>query len=304
LTDQVAFQNRQLLEGAVLVVIFALLTGCAEPEPAAKPYSLPAELSINVHAQRGPQGEVYLSGSTNFPDGMKLEVLVESGPAPIDASPGRISKAIASGSVVIGSGQFRTSGLVAHVRNPFFSTKWLKVVPDSANPRFREKVLPPGAYQVRLSAGFTSGQQTRDVVKALGGDGGKRLQGSALKLTDPDVADSTKELDLVETVRFPPLLPEVKAIALAKAAVLTVPGKGRSAMDLQANVDLFMTFPEMQPAKGWSVAGKGDGTYEVVFDFINGKAGEAQALWSVNPKTGEVKYVNSVAKNFSWMPDY
>jgi hypothetical protein len=59
----------------------------------------------------------------------------------------------------------------------------------------------------------------------------------------------------------------------------------------------------VRPAKGWSAKSGNADTYEVAFDFINGKAGEAQAIWSVNLKTGSVKYVNEAAKLFSWTPN-
>jgi len=41
-----------------------------------------------------------------------------------------------------------------------------------------------------------------------------------------------------------------------------------------------------------------------VFDFIDGGAGEKQAIWRVNLKTGAVTYVNESAKIFSWTPKY
>ena len=228
-----------------------------------------------------------------------------SGPAPIDAYSDIIYRVIAyDDGVVIHNGKFRTSGLWSHVRNPFFSTKWLKILPDSANPKSRSKALPPGNYKVRLIARFSSGWQTQDVVKALGGEGGKKLQGKGIRPTDPDVTDSDMQLDSLETVAVPPLSPESKAISLVKAAVLTEPGRGRSATDVEATISEFMVDPDLRTAKGWSAKASSAGTYEVVFDFINGKAGEEQAIWSVNLKTGQVKYVNANAKYFSWSPDY
>ena len=124
---------------------------------------------------------------------------------------------------------------------------------------------------------------------------------------------SSKALDYSITVELPALTPEARAISLVKAAVLTVPGEGRSATDVEANIDWFISSNSvlvhggktkgMRPAKGWFAAAKGRDNYEVVFDYMDGDASE-QAIWHVVLKTGVVRYVNEHAKTFSWMPDY
>jgi hypothetical protein len=52
----------------------------------------------------------------------------------------------------------------------------------------------------------------------LGGEGGKTLHGKMFKTVNPDVIDSSKELDYTTIVEVPPLTPEAKAISLVKAA--------------------------------------------------------------------------------------
>src|ERR1035438_8111747 len=89
------------------VSVAVLMAACSsERMPSEKPYSLPAEVTLDAHAERGPQGELYIIGSTNFPDGMKMWVHV-----------GR-PKAIAfDNGVHVRASKFTTSGLWEEVRN-------------------------------------------------------------------------------------------------------------------------------------------------------------------------------------------
>ena len=136
------------------------------------------------------------------------------------------------------------------------------------------------------------------------GDGGKNLQGKIFNKQDPDVIDSDLILDYTTTLLFPPISLESEAIGLVKKAILTVPGQGRSAKNIQENVEWFMKFPELSPGQGWSAKTDKGKTYLVTFDFINGKLGQSQAVWSVDMETKRVQYVNKYAKNFSWTPNY
>jgi len=279
-----------------------LLGACSDSPDrgtAARPYALPAELSLSAHAERGPEGEIYVVGSTNLPDGFKLWVHVESGRLPRGAP-----RVVASDDgAVVRNSRFKTVALWSQAPNPYFTAE-MRSWPDAANLKFRKRPFAAGDYRVRLEAYFNGFWQTREVLTALGGDGGRKLRGRMLKLTDPDVNDSGKMIDGLETMAFPPLSPESKAISTVKAAVLRVPGQGRSATDVEANLDLFFRSKELKPAKGWTAKATGSDTYEVAYDFINGKAGQDQAIWSVNLRTGEVRYVNTNAKIFSWTPNY
>ena len=98
--------------------------------------------------------------------------------------------------------------------------------------------------------------------------------------------------------------------------MLTVPGSGRSATDVEANIALFISDTSelakafhgdgakgMKPAKGW-IARKTDGNnVEVIFDYTDGDTPK-QAIWTVALNSGVVKYVNEDAKTLSWTPDY
>jgi hypothetical protein len=299
---------------ATVVCFMALawaVAGCSNssnqeqpPRPAAAKeaqargaYVLPDVLTLEAYADRTSDGRIVISGSMNFPDGMKMWVQVESGRLPQGAP-----KLVASDeNVLVRNGRFTTVPLWLEVPNTRFTRAgW----PKSVKVDFRQKPLPEGQFKVRFEAYFNGAWQTREVLAALGGDGGKKLNGKVLKATDPDVVDSQKILDDLQTLSFPSVSPEAKAISLVRGAILTVPGKGRSAGDIQANLDLFLSAPGVRPGKGWSATAKGPTVFEVSYDFIDGSTGEQQALWTANLASGEVKYVNESAKTFSWTPNY
>lgn len=286
----------------VLLASLVLTAGCSGTSDrvgTTRSYRIPTELTTKEHAERGPEGEVRVVASTNLPDGFKLWVHVESGHMPLGAP-----KVVAvDESVCVANGGFRTAGLWSQIPNPHFTAE-MRTWPDAENLKHRKRPFAAGNYRVRLIAYLNAAWQQPDVLAALGGDGGKKLHGKILKLTDPDVNDSDQMIDDLETLAFPPLSPEARAISAVKGAVLTVQGEGRSATDVEANVELFFKDTELQPAKGWTAKAAGSDSYEVTYDFINGKAGHDQAIWSVNLKTGEVRYVNTNAKRFSWTPDY
>lgn len=109
-------------------------------------------------------------------------------------------------------------------------------------------------------------------------------------------------LDYTTSVVFPPLSLESEAINVVKKAILTVPDKGRSAKNIQENVKWFMTMPGLSPGRGWIAKAEQGKTYTVTYDFIDGKAGSSQAIWSVDLGTKKVRYINQNAKLFSWAP--
>jgi len=296
-------QSRKVLVWATgIVVALGVIGGivsCApnssnvsQQQTAKRGYALPSELTVNARAERGPEGEVLIVGSTNFPDGMKMEVEVR-----------RAGRTLASDEPFVGNGSFTTAGLLEQSPNPNFTHR-MESWPDAKNLRFLRSPFPAGNYSVRFTAYFNGAWQTPAVLAMLGGEGGRELNGKVLRLTDPDVVDSEKILDTSINLSFSQPSPEAKAISLVKAAVLTVPGSGRSATDIGANVAYFMSTPGLRQAKGWSATTKQSTLYEVAYDFINGGEGEQKAIWSVDLKTGKVKYVNKNAKNFSWTPNY
>jgi hypothetical protein len=228
---------------------------------------IPAEFTLAPVAERGPNGEIYISGATNFPEGMKMWVILGPKKAQQDA--------------FVRGGRFRSGPLYSDVPVPVAGTQPLEIT----------------AY-------FNGAWQNRTILEALG-DGGKNLQGKLFKKTDPDVIDSDKILDAKFSVAVPPIAPETNAINIVKHAILTVSGKGRSATDIEENIKLF-TQPGtgVKPAKEWSATPAGKNIYNVAYDFMDGSQGEKQAIWSVDVTTKQVKYVNSEAKIFSWTPNY
>jgi hypothetical protein len=260
---------------ALGVALCLLLSSCSSPSSpivnsapnsaAQKPYSLPAEFSIKPVAERGPESEIYISGTTNFPDGMKIWVVLGPKKAQQEA--------------FVNGGKFRSGALY----------------PGMA---------VSGRQPLEVIAYFNAAWQNSTVRSQLG-EGGKNLHGALFKLKDPDVVDSDKMLDAKFILTLPSIAPESNAISIVKHAILTVPGNGRSATDIEENIKLFEAPGSgVNPGKGWSATPAGAGAYNVAYDFIDGAAGEKQAIWSVNTATKQVKYVNYAAKLFSWTPNY
>ena len=183
---------------ACLFALFIVLIDCSSetsrpgsvaPQPAPRePYVIPAEFLLKPVAERGLEGEIYISGTTNFPDGMKMWVVLGPKKAQQDA--------------FVRGGRFRSGPLYQGVPVPI-----------------------TGSQPLQISAYFNGTWQNEAVLAALG-DGGKNLQGELFKKTDPDVIDSDKILDAKFTLALPAVAPETNAINIVKHAVLTVPGGG------------------------------------------------------------------------------
>lgn len=287
-----------------VLLICLLMVGCSQTSPAPapppiKPYVVPSEFTIDAHAERGAEGEIYILGSSNFPDGLKMWVHVESGKLPLGAP-----KVVAGDEdVIVQSGHFRTVKLLAESRNPKF-THEMESWPDAKKLKYVNSPFPSGNYKVRFLSYFNGAWQTRAVLAALGGDGGKSLHGKILRPKDADVIDSDMILDTVYTIDFPGISRDAEAIHLVKTAILTVPERGRSATNIESNIELFMSMPGISKGTGWSATLKTGTIYEVDYDFINGTQGEKKAIWSADLSTKTVKYVNESAKLFSWTPNY
>jgi hypothetical protein len=235
----------------------------ARDSSALKPYVLPSAFMINPVAERGTGGEIYISGTANFPDGMKMWVVL--GPKK------------AQQNAIVNGGRFRSGPLYPNV----------PIV---------------GKQPVEFISYFNGAWQNKAVLSVVG-EGGENLHGVMFKLTDPEVIDSTKILDAKFTLQLPPVSPQTSAISTVKHAVLTLPDEGRSAGDIEDNVKLFESpGTAVTQAKGWSATPNGTGIYTVVYDFNDGATGEKQAIWTVNMTTKNVKYVNEAAKLFSWTP--
>jgi len=272
------------LIATAVVFMFGIFSVFSGHGKATKPYTLPTEMLLDAHAERGPEGEIYVVGATNFPVGMKLGVWV---------FPMGSRKAVSSDPNVyvnnatlinMEKGRIFTAGLWQEIPNPYFSPKMLNW-PDAEKLKVRRRPLRAGKYSVRFSACFDLACQPDEIKTLLGGDGGKNLHGKILRLADPDVIDSRKVLDDLMTLEFPPLKPGAIAIGLVKAAAPTVRGLGRSAMDIETKIDATMiAFPRTQPssgvrsARGWSANAKTSDTYEVAWDFLDGDV-EKRPRW-------------------------
>lgn len=260
--------HRRRRVSALVAVACLMLFGCAEPVPE-RSRALPSRFFIEPSVERGPEGEIYITGSTNLPDGLRIGTEV-----PVSGK-----RSAQDFRVNVASGKFRSAG---------FSV--------GADP------FPPGKRKVRFLAYFNEAWQNPALLRLVG-RGGSNLAGELFKLEDPEVTDSDKILDATRTLDFPPLSREAEAVRPVKKAVLTVDGR-RSAGDVETNIAWFMKVPGLKPAKGWSARADQTETYLVVCDFVNGKAGVEQAIWSVDLSTKRVAYVNRNAKTFSWTPDY
>lgn len=282
------------LKVAIAAVIGALMfaAGCNDSTTRVSNHSLPSEFFIRAAAERGPEGEVVIEGSTNLPDAMKMsvEIVAKKYPRP----PAAIEPYVALDAdlITLAHGRFRSRGLFRRYGYDRYGYN---------RPEQTTRPFPPGKYEVHFTSIFNENAQTPEIL-ALVGPGGKKLHGKMFEPQDPDVVDSDFKLDYRETIIFPPLSNEARAIALVKEAVLTVPDLGRSSADVEENIRWFMENPGIKPARGWSAKRTQGDSYTVSFDFINGEEGEQQAIWSANLATAEVRYINKHAKVFSWLP--
>lgn len=291
-----------LLLGLLAFVVFLALLHVGlktEQKPvAAKPktnsYVLPSDFFLKASASRGVEGETYLYGSTNLPDGLIIEILAASG---------------VSCETVVQSGVFTTPRLMARSPNPHYIAN--QRLPAAGNSKYLLVPLSPGKKRVHYLAYFTPNRakefdsrfQRPEVLEIVGNDG-RNLNGKLFKLTDPDVIDSPKVLDYSEMVDFPALTPPMQAVNLVKRTVLTVDSQ-RSSADIGENLEYYMSSPGLHRGpKGWTVRSVGGSAYEVSFDYVDDGSGHQEAIWSVNLATGQVRYVNRAAKIFSWTPSY
>ncbi len=133
------------------------------------------------------------------------------------------------------------------------------------------------AASVKFSAYFNGAWQPQSVL-ALVGERGQKVSGKLFRLTEPDVIDSEKILDAKFVLPLPQVAPEANAISIVKHAILTVPGQGTSATNIEENLALFEK-AGTKPIKGWSATLTGANVYNVSYDFDDGGQGEQQAIW-------------------------
>ncbi|MGA7622079.1 MAG: hypothetical protein WB630_14145 [Candidatus Acidiferrales bacterium] len=118
---------------------------------------------------------------------------------------------------------------------------------------------------------------------------------------DTNVNAGEKMFDAKFTIALPAVPSvtlELNAIRIVQVSILTIPGVGRSARDVEENIRLFET-PGVA-GNGWNATDVKGTTYSVVYDFIDTQNGHKQAVWSVDIATKHVTCVNEAAKFFSW----
>jgi len=263
-----------------VLAVLAFFMACQKSGPwdvlelagsSSTPYALPSNFFLHASAQRQGEGEVVILGDTNLPNGLKIGVAIHDQRLPPNQD----------FEILINGGQFRSRGFIN------------RKVPYS-----------PGKYRVHFLAYFNGTWQKPRLLRLIG-DGGTNLKpGRLFKLEDPDLIDSDKILDFWQTIAFPPVSKEIQAISLVKSAVLATPEGGRSSDTVENTVNEFMDPPSVQPARGWKAAKLQNEEYRVLFDFIDGKLGEKQAIWSANLATRQVRYINKSAKILSWHPNH
>lgn len=112
---------------------------------------------------------------------------------------------------------------------------------------------------------------------------------------------SGSDLAAVQRATASELTKSERAIELVKKAVLVV-DSSRSLMTVEDRFAFYRKDPEIRLGTGRSAAQSDGNTFLVTLSFVNGKIGEAHAIWSVDLSTKKVKYVNKAAKAFSWIP--
>jgi hypothetical protein len=272
-----------LLVSALCTIV--VVAGCSSPsEPVATSgktlYTMPAEILVEVKAERDITGKVFIDGSTNLPNGTKVGVEVES----VVSGKKRLAQDF---EIFISGGKFRSEGFTAG-----------------------GSALPAGKHTVRLLSHFNNAWQTDEIIRIVGKDGANLPVGRFIRLDDPNLVDSDRLLDYTSDIHFPPVTKAAspskptdadRAIVLVKNAILVVDGS-RSSETVENGFKLYMKSPEIRMGNGWSANSGEDGVFTVSLSFIDGKAGLTDAIWTADLKTGKVQYRNKPAKYFSWIP--
>jgi hypothetical protein len=160
-----------------------VLTGCFNEPPTANEqvrpaYILPAEITIDFSAHRNSGAGITLTGSSNLPEGTRLD-------AELLAPNGHI--------------QGQTS-MNVRADGAFYSEEFTN---DG-------KPWPSGKHKVHVYAYFNGAWQTNSILQ-ITGKGGIKLKGKVIKKQDSDVIDSDNTIDLVKMVDFPSLAAEPAA---------------------------------------------------------------------------------------------
>jgi hypothetical protein len=261
-----------------------VLISCQEPSVATDHPVLPKALTLEAHCERDDLNKIHILGTTNFPDFTKLGINVV-----LESNPKRYAEDM---QVHVEQGRFSSVGFTNG-----------------------DKPFKPGPHKVKVFSYFNQFWQTSDNLK-LFGDGGSNLNGPAIRLANPGLIDSDRVVDQALVLSFPPLKPvnrgnprqeqhqsgELQSIALVKRARLSDDYGERSSLDVEHCVQFFMGTSGLTPNKGWIASPKTGSVYTVSYDFIDGRAGAAQAMWEVDLSSKKVRYINKRGMFLSFVP--
>jgi hypothetical protein len=176
---------------SILIVFAFLLMACNKDRDTiqspvkSNEYVLPSEASLDATAERGPEGQIFITGSTNLPNSLRIGVEIPGIKWKETVKDWEDRRRVVTSfsqdlKMIIQDGRFRSHGFLAN-RNP----------------------IPPGKHKVHFIAYFNGAWQTKELLKIVG-DGGKNLRGKIFNKQDSDVIDSDLILDYTTTLLFLP----------------------------------------------------------------------------------------------------
>jgi len=161
------------------------------------------------------------------------------------------------------------------------------------------KPWPIGSYKVRIISYFTKIWQPQQVLVQVG-ENGSHLPSSSLIPDDPEFPKSGGHLEITTSVSFPSIPADALAIQIVQESKLNVTGKGRSVSSVKEVVEYFKNAGGFK-SLSWSAKQDGNGNWVITLDCLDA-GNKKQAQWSFNPKSREVKYLDPLAKELSWLP--
>ena len=187
------------------------------------------------------------------------------------------------GKVFVGDGKFRSVAFLSD-GNPY----------------------PKGERKVKVEARFNSAWQN-DAILHIFGLNGEKATGDIFFLTDPDVIDSPKIINIMKTLKFSPIPREVRAIEVVKHYNYTKMCKRKVLPAGELIEKMIVTVDGVEPGRGWTAAKEDDGSYRVIFNYIyippDGGEIPTDLIWSVDASLETSRYVNKNAKDYSCISD-
>jgi hypothetical protein len=165
ITMVIAAVSAHVYRRAPASVVSADTAPTSKTERAASQSVVAGPFEIKAVAERGESGKIYIAGTTNFPDGMKMWVELGAGKA--------------REAVFVKGGRFRTE-------------------------TFEQGATISGKQPVEFIACFNSAWQNKEVLSVLG-YGGRELKGDLFKAIGTETTNRDKILDAKFSVVLPPI---------------------------------------------------------------------------------------------------